>query len=75
MRDDHTHCPCNGVTLCGTCHKWVHDHPFEARALGLIVSRHSVPCDEPMEHQQHGLVLLTCEGTVDDQFPDEEKEA
>lgn len=45
--DDHQHAPCNGVTLCPTCHKWVHEHPFEARKEGWIVARHLIPCEEP----------------------------
>jgi hypothetical protein len=26
----------NGVCLCGACHGWVHTHPIEAQALGLL---------------------------------------
>jgi|KBSMisStandDraft_5_1062788.scaffolds.fasta_scaffold3482703_1 hypothetical protein len=37
--DEHTHCPCNGVWLCGACHAWAHAHPNRAEAAGLIVSR------------------------------------
>lgn len=39
MVDEHTHCPCNGVWLCVTCHQWVHAHPNAARTQGWIVSR------------------------------------
>ncbi len=45
--DEHRHAPCNGVTLCPTCHEWVHKNPFEARAEGWIVARHLVPCEVP----------------------------
>lgn len=36
--DEHQHCPCNGVWLCDTCHRDVHDHPVESRTKGWIVS-------------------------------------
>ncbi len=36
--DVHTNCPCNGVWLCGTCHRDVHANPFTARTTGWIVS-------------------------------------
>lgn len=39
VRDQHQHCPCNGVWLCPTCHRWVHDHPVQARETGFIVSK------------------------------------
>lgn len=63
-RDEHTHCPCNGVWLCATCHGWVHAHPLEARAEGgFIVSRHvdqpgAVPVVTPWGVRVHG-----CDGT------------
>src|SRR5262245_60262872 len=40
VRDQHCHCACNLVWLCGTCHAWAHAHPWEAREAGWIVSRH-----------------------------------
>lgn len=61
-RDQHTHCPCNGVWLCGTCHEWVHQHPFEAKALGFIVSKY---VDDPgvvPVRTWFGNILNTCEG-------------
>lgn len=64
IRDDHTHMPCNGVWLCGTCHEWVHKNPFEARATGLIVSRYAIPCETPLYAQQHGWVLLGEDGST-----------
>ena len=64
VRDDHTHESCNGVLLCVTCHTWVHQHPFEARGKGWIVSRDSVPCETPVYAEQHGWVLLDHEGGV-----------
>ena len=62
--DEHQHCPCNGINLCRTCHDWIHQHPFEARQQGWIVSRHASPPDEPVFAEQHGWVLLTCDGEV-----------
>lgn len=28
----------NGKTVCPDCHRWIHDHPIEAEALGLLSS-------------------------------------
>lgn len=65
VKDDHTHCTCNGVWLCDPCHDWVHEHPFESRALGFIVLRSEpYPFEVPIHAAQHGLVRLTCEQTV-----------
>lgn len=45
VRDEHTHHPGNGISLCLVCHDWVHDNPTQARDLGLIVSRYEThPC-------------------------------
>jgi hypothetical protein len=61
-RDQHTHCTCNGVYLCTTCHEWVHAHPFEARGVGLIVSRHTpLPALIPAE-SHFGVLNLGCDG-------------
>lgn len=38
VRGEHRHCPCNGVLLCPTCHRWVHRYPVQAKAVGLVVS-------------------------------------
>lgn len=62
VRDEHQHCPCNGIWLCATCHKWVHEHPFEARGHGWIVSRHKLPNAEPLQNMRFGWVMLTCSG-------------
>lgn len=70
VRDDHTHCPCNGITVCGRGndsgdHGWIHTNPFEAQVHGLIISRYSprLPFEVPMLTHQ-GWVLLGCEGQV-----------
>lgn len=39
VRAAHRHCPCNGVLLCGSCHRWAHANHEEARATGFIVSQ------------------------------------
>lgn len=39
VRDGHTHCSCNGVMLCRTCHNWAHANPVEAEAQGFIVTQ------------------------------------
>lgn len=69
--DEHTHCPCNGVTLCGKGnvsgdHGWVHQHPFEARGLGLIISRHEerAPFEVPIK-TCGGWFLLQCSGLME----------
>lgn len=54
--DRHQHAPCNGVTVCKTCHAWIHSHPFEARAQGWIVARHADPCHEYVT--VHGETVL-----------------
>lgn len=69
--DDHTHCPCNGITVCGRGntggdHGWVHSNPFEARGLGLIISRHSdlMPFEVPVFITGRGWMLLGCDGSM-----------
>ena len=70
VRDDHTHCPCNGITLCGRGntsgdHGWAHTNAFEARAKGLIISKHDqrLPFEVPVL-THNGWVLLGCTGEV-----------
>lgn len=74
MRDQHTHCPCNGVLLCETCHDWVHAHPFEARGFGLIVSRSETQPGQVPVTAYYGTLLLECDGKFAYQhnFSDEE---
>jgi hypothetical protein len=62
VRDDHTHCTCNGIYLCATCHRWVHANPFDARANGWIVSRYKNPFEEPAFILGRGWQMLTCDG-------------
>lgn len=72
VRDEHRHAACNGVWLCGTCHRWVHAHPFEARGKGLIVSRYSAtPCLVPVL-SHFGWLVLACDGKFKYHLPDNE---
>lgn len=60
--DAHTHCPCNGVWLCATCHSWAHAHPEAARKTGWIVSRYDTPGTVPVM-TPWGLRTHHCDGT------------
>lgn len=63
IRDTHRHCACNGVWLCAHDHQWVHAHPFEARQVGLIVSRHTAqPGTVPFRRGDGAWILPDCAG-------------
>ena len=65
VRDEHQHCTCNGMLLCGTCHRWVHAHPFEARRFGFVVSSHeSFPGNVPVL-AHFSMITLDCKGTYE----------
>ena len=36
QRPDLVHVLSNGATVCPLCHTWIHDHPIESRAVGLL---------------------------------------
>lgn len=62
VRDEHVHCPCNGVWLCRGCHSWAHGHPAAARDDGLILSMHEdSPSSIPMRTFA-GRVTIHCDG-------------
>ena len=61
IRDAHTHCPCNGVWLCPTCHAFVHAHPQQAREEGLIAPRSANPQAVPFRTPL-GWRLPDCDG-------------
>jgi 5-methylcytosine-specific restriction protein A len=64
--DGHTHCPCNGVWLCRTCHSWAHTNPTEARKAGWIVSRWvAVPGTVPITRQLGTTWRNDCVGTAE----------
>lgn len=61
--DVHTHCPCNGLWLCWTCHRQVHDGPVAAREHGWIVSPwNPQPATTPVRTHL-GWGFHDCEGT------------
>lgn len=62
VKDDHTHCPCNGVLLCPTCHSQVHATPFSSRGEGFIVSRSSLPRMQYFHRWDGALILPKCDG-------------
>lgn len=65
VKDEHTHCPCNGVWLCRGCHGKCHAWPAEAREHGWIVTRWNPnPGDQPVKHWTRQTVLLFCDGSV-----------
>lgn len=70
-KDEHRHCTCNGVWLCKTCHDWVHAHPFEARSLGLIVSRHQDQPGTEAAVSHFGALLLSCTGDFSYHYEEE----
>jgi hypothetical protein len=64
VHDEHTHCTCNGVWLCATCHQQVHHAPEQAQQSGFIVSRFetepgTVPLTSPL-----GNYRQDCRGKV-----------
>lgn len=42
--------PCNLITLCARCHHWVHDHPYAANKLGLLLRHGDEPALVPVRH-------------------------
>jgi hypothetical protein len=64
VKDAHTHAACNLITLCSTCHPWVHAYPRQARTYGWIVSAHDDPHDIPVETFIYHWVLLNHDGTL-----------
>jgi hypothetical protein len=55
----------NGLLLCGSgvtgCHGWVESNRDEAYERGLLLRRHQIPVDEPVQLRR-GRVLLDDEG-------------
>lgn len=69
VRDEHQHCACNGVWLCKTCHSWAHANPFDARSVGMIVSRYKSPTESPIWTADYGWVMFDCHGSRADAPP------
>lgn len=63
VKDEHTHCPCNGVWLCRTCHSDVHLHPFNSRTDGFIVSRAVADPGTAPVKSHFGTLLMNCDGS------------
>jgi hypothetical protein len=61
IKDEHTHCTCNVVCLCKTCHMDVHTWREQARVDGLIVPSFLLPRVIPViVHDQ--VQALDCNG-------------
>lgn len=58
----HRHCPCNGVWLCPTCHRFVHQNPASAQDTGFIVRRHIEDPRTVPTSTWYGLVIFDCDG-------------
>ncbi|GAB3429903.1 HNH endonuclease [Actinophytocola sediminis] len=54
--------PQNGMHLCRPCHRWITEHPAEARARGWHVWSHENPADVPVWRRQDAWVRLTPAG-------------
>lgn len=65
VRDEHTHCGCNLVSLCSVDHAWVHANPAEAMRQGWLVTREaSRPGIALLHTTSYGWALLTCDGRL-----------
>ena len=60
--------PGNLVSLCRSCHSWVHQHPREGYATGFLVHSWDIPGDVPLRAGSHvkwlrpdGTAELECE--------------
>jgi hypothetical protein len=62
VRDAHQHCPCVGILLCNTCHRWAHAHPYEAMERGLIVSIYEKRPASVPSRRADGWWLTLCSG-------------
>lgn len=63
VRDGHTHCPCNLVYLCLSCHHFITHHPHLGRREGFIVSAFvEQPTIEQIQTWR-GTLWLDCDGS------------
>lgn len=53
----------NLLLLHSQCHRWVTEHPAEARESGWIVSSWDDPAETVVVHPLHGVVFLRDDGT------------
>lgn len=66
VKDDHTHCPCNGILVCRRCHNRAHNQPAQARDHGWIVPRHTDAPGSVAALRFDGLmVVLGCDGMIE----------
>ncbi len=69
-KDAHTHCPCNGILLCGKgnvsgCHGYVHARALVVRPEGLIIPAHmDEPFAVPFKMRGGQWMLPGCDGTA-----------
>lgn len=49
----------NGKCLCNSCHSWVHEHPIEAKALGLLSGESYELARRKVSGESHGMAKLT----------------
>lgn len=60
------HCPCNGLWLCPSCHRWAHANPYAAIDEGLIIPRYAQdPGGWSVQHYQGRRIWLACDGTFE----------
>ena len=60
--DRHTHCACNMVLLCRTCHTWAHGSNRLARSEGWVVSQHEGTPDRIALRTPGSWLMLPCSG-------------
>lgn len=66
VRGEHRHCPCNGLWLCPTCHRYAHANPHAAIEEGLIVPRYATePGGWSFQHYQGRRMWLGCDGSIE----------
>lgn len=61
--------PSNLITVCPTCHRYIHDHPAWAKQEGLIVSHSADPARVVVRLFRHGMVTLEPNGDRTPLFP------
>jgi nitrate/TMAO reductase-like tetraheme cytochrome c subunit len=54
QRPDLVHVLSNGATVCPLCHTWIHDHPIESRAVGLLSSETYELVSKQVSEQANG---------------------
>ena len=64
VRDGREHGYENCLSLCFTCHCWVHAHPLEARQAGFIVSMHEADVEMVVLASFMGPVILEVDGGI-----------